>query len=440
MKMITHKTREERVTKGVITPNLLHREERKMTRLKHFAGLGLALLGAALIASRGEAAIVKVCPPNPLVYHTIQAGVNAAAPGDTIVVCSAHYPEQVAISTSNLTLIGQGSPVIEGSGHTGMGLEISNVQGVSVQGFVIENFRDPTGSASGTGVDICAADDVLIDHNVIQGNNYGVSVDNSCGTSSTDVTIQNNTIQNNLWTSPSAWYNGGIAVTAYDSAGANLAVLNNTFANHDRNAVLIGGVNGATVAGNTIKSDGWFAVEFDNTQNVSATGNQIQCAYPITGAVYWPSGGVAAYEYNAPGTMNGTRISNNVVNGYCPIGGHPSIAQGIWLLSYNSTSTIAAPLVTGNSLLKLKGIGVLLLGDGGKSPFSGGTFNGLITTPAVQFNNFSGDALGIDNTTPTTADGVFNFWGCAGGPGNPGCANFSGPVSYTPSLSSAPLP
>jgi hypothetical protein len=48
-------------------------------------------------------------------YNSVQAAVNVAHPDTTIVVCAGVYAEQVAIGTSNLNLVAQGSAVIRPS-------------------------------------------------------------------------------------------------------------------------------------------------------------------------------------------------------------------------------------------------------------------------------------------------------------------------------------
>ena len=68
---------------------------------------GLAALLYFGFADAGSAATVTVCPVGGA-QTTIQAGVNAAAAGDTIQVCAGTFPEQVLI-TKSVKLVGAGS-------------------------------------------------------------------------------------------------------------------------------------------------------------------------------------------------------------------------------------------------------------------------------------------------------------------------------------------
>jgi len=49
------------------------------------------------------------CNAGTPAFSSIQAAVNAAAPGDTIFICPGTYDEQVVVTTSNLTILGSGA-------------------------------------------------------------------------------------------------------------------------------------------------------------------------------------------------------------------------------------------------------------------------------------------------------------------------------------------
>lgn len=68
---------------------------------------------------------------------SIQAAVDAAAPGDVIGVAAGTFTEQVTVSTADLTLVGRAGAVIDGAG-AGTPLSI-DADGVRVDGFGITN-------------------------------------------------------------------------------------------------------------------------------------------------------------------------------------------------------------------------------------------------------------------------------------------------------------
>jgi parallel beta-helix repeat protein len=81
-------------------------------------------------------------------YATIQAAVNAAAPGDTIQVASGVYCESVNINKSNLRLHtppGARRAIVTGDcpevNRLGAGIHVMNATGVEIQGFVVEHFE-----------------------------------------------------------------------------------------------------------------------------------------------------------------------------------------------------------------------------------------------------------------------------------------------------------
>ena len=49
------------------------------------------------------------CNAGTPAFNSIQAAVNAAAPGDTIFICPGTYDEQVEVTTSDLTILGSGA-------------------------------------------------------------------------------------------------------------------------------------------------------------------------------------------------------------------------------------------------------------------------------------------------------------------------------------------
>jgi nitrous oxidase accessory protein NosD len=70
------------------------------------------ILCLIVISSAASAATLKVGPKEK--YKTIQKAVNAAHEGDTIIVNSGTYRENVNITKSSLTILGKGYPKVDG--------------------------------------------------------------------------------------------------------------------------------------------------------------------------------------------------------------------------------------------------------------------------------------------------------------------------------------
>ncbi len=84
----------------------------------------------------------------PADYPTIQAAVNAASAGDTIMVAAGVYQENVIVSTSDLRLHAANGVVLDGIALGGIGIFVhgtsatSRIAGVEISGFEIRDFTD----------------------------------------------------------------------------------------------------------------------------------------------------------------------------------------------------------------------------------------------------------------------------------------------------------
>jgi len=93
-----------------------------------------AALALALCASSAGASVLKVPSDD---YPTIQSAVDAAVPGDTIVVSKGIYDEDVSIDAkADLTIRGKGRPVIQ---PFGIGFAVTGgSEAITITGFEIE--------------------------------------------------------------------------------------------------------------------------------------------------------------------------------------------------------------------------------------------------------------------------------------------------------------
>lgn len=104
---------------------------------------------------------------------SIQAAVDAASPGDTIIVHAGEYHQSVVISTDNVTLNGERGAILDGTSPadnsttlTGNGISLST--GATIEGFEIRNYR--------IGIEGWPATGNLIRGNEISDNEWGISL------------------------------------------------------------------------------------------------------------------------------------------------------------------------------------------------------------------------------------------------------------------------
>lgn len=106
---------------------------------------------------------VQLGPCGGASFTTIQAAIDAAHPGQEIVVCTGVYDASVAV-TKDVRLVGAGRPEIDAAGQN-VGILIT-ASGASVQNFTV------TG-ATGEGILAQGVSDVVLAHNLVQGNDQG---------------------------------------------------------------------------------------------------------------------------------------------------------------------------------------------------------------------------------------------------------------------------
>jgi parallel beta-helix repeat protein len=260
------------------------------------ATMALTLLvasGVALVAGVGSAtADNSVVGPG----ESIQKAVNAADPGDTIVVRGVHR-EDVVIRKDGIKLLGQDavieappkakadSPCSKAFGSTGFcvlgdidfqtGKVRRYVEDVSISGFTVRGFK-------GTGIDVGGAREATVTKVRAINNGNGIGTSLSVGTrilsnvvrgsgedgigaqDSRDVTIAKNDVQDS---SNSAF------VTV---SSTNVTIVGNGSTDSTLSGTLIRGSTGTKVLSNDISRSGLAgAIVFENSADTKLVGNNI---------------------------------------------------------------------------------------------------------------------------------------------------------------------
>jgi uncharacterized repeat protein (TIGR01451 family) len=362
-----------------------HRNHKLGTLLKDLLVLILLMdcAGAATLIVPGD-------------YSTIQAAINAASTGDTILVNSGTYYENVDVN-KQLTLRGVGSPVVD-AGGSGNAIILS-ADGCILEGFVARN------SAPGNYEIGVMSSYNTITGNTATGNGYGIFLYSYCN---------NNTITGNTATGNSYF---GI----YLSSDCNSNTITGNTATDNGYGIFLTSSSGNTLSGNTATGNTNYAISLISSSGNTLSGNTAIVIYLYSSSgntlsgntatvisLYSSSGntllGNTATSISLSSSSNSNTLSGNTAtlislstfsNSNTLSGNTASIS-----LSSSRGNTLSGNIATGNVY------GIFL------SISSGNTLSGNIATGnvyGIRLSSSSGNTLSGNIATGNTNYDIYLF-------------------------------
>jgi len=196
-------------------------------------------------------------------YAEIQAAIDAARPGDVIVVEGGTYYENIN-ATKRLTLHGAGMPVVDAGGN-GSAITLS-ADGITLESFNLRN--SGIGKVQRAGIKI-RSNDNTVENNTITKSWDGIALDDSDGN-----IIRNNNVTNNIWA----------GITLKNSTNNTIAD-NNASCNAGSELIKCGfaGIHlymnssNNTIAGNVVKNNPHFGIKLELSRDSTIKENDLSC-------------------------------------------------------------------------------------------------------------------------------------------------------------------
>jgi Right handed beta helix region len=403
-------------------------------------------------------------------FTTIQAAVNHAAPNDLIQIGAGTYTEEVTISIP-LSLVGASASasIIDATnlahGVFVDGYDYPGLKNVTIAGLTIEN-------ALFEGVILVSVSDVTVRDNHIVNNDatsglnftgaltgcpnqpgngiYETDETGDCGGALHLVGTSNSIVSGNLITGNA----DGVLISDETAESRNNLLVGNTIQNNPLECGIV--LASHPPAGHTTPPiPAHYGVNHNTVAANLSEGNGVK----IGGS------GVGMFsDGNGRGTVSDNVIIGNklIHNGLGGVALHTHVGPAFGLPADNMNdnkiigNTISANLADTFDTATPGRVGININSGDGGSPVRGTVISQnvisnedidiAVNTPAevdIHLNDLDGSKIGVGDVCALdgssvctgTIDATENYWGCAAGPGNPGCTKVNAPrILWTPWL------
>ncbi|HVN92702.1 MAG TPA: Ig-like domain repeat protein [Terracidiphilus sp.] len=388
----------------------------------------IALAGTMpLIAAVALAQTIQVGPGQP--YTTIQAGIDAAVNGDTVLVAPGTYHENINFNGKAITVtssVGAATTIIDGGGTPGLAVvafQSSENRSSVLSGFTIRNGGPNTfNSPAGGGIYVFEASPTILNNIITANGCNGIDVTDGAAL------IQGNTISATTleagaycWDGVALALEGNQSNTAMPNSVIGNTIENNTAQYADSGAAIFIWVsNGNIIVGNIIRNNvsSQGAVQMFNSESIIFSQNLVY-GNSISGTIvgYDGAGGLyLAIPDGAPpfyGVMVNNTFANNTV---APVFNEPAsqvlIDGDVSQFSFVNNilyGTGSSPLLVCNGLYAYLSPGPMLVENNDVFNPSGPAYDpscangaGVAGNIAVDplFNNLASDDFHLQSSSP----------------------------------------
>ncbi|MGB3458461.1 MAG: NosD domain-containing protein [Halobacteriota archaeon] len=236
-------------------------------------------------------------------FTGIQDAINNAKDGDTILVYSGIYYENVVV-TKSVTLMGNGQPVIDADGE-GNAITLTE-DGITLVGFTATNSGSFWNDA---GIAVISNNNTITGSNASNNSYNGIGLYDFCNNN----TITGNNVSNNNRSGISLYFSSNNFITGNNVSNNEAGISLSCFSNNN------------TITGNNV-SNNRAGIHLGESSNNTITGNNVSNSN---------RGGIGLHASSNNNTIKGNNASNN--------------RYGIYLY-YSSNNTITGNNVSNNNI------------------------------------------------------------------------------------------